>query len=84
MFKKNSVFKEKKNSAEISDFVWERKKEQVNMKPDLSILDKTKLYFPVSKKCRLCLTENCRIPFAKNLLNKCSELVTKCRHDTSK
>ena len=50
-FKDFFQYESKKNSAELSDFVWGREKEKVNVDLDLSILDKTKPYSPVLKKC---------------------------------
>ena len=65
-----------------SNFIWDKKKEKINVDLDWSILDKAKPYCPASKKCMLCLTEKYPIIFStKNLLNKRNELVTKRRHE---
>ena len=83
LYKHNNSFKceSKRNSTELSNFIWGKKKEKINVDLDWSILDKAKPYSPASKKCMLCLTEKYHIIFpTKNLLNKRNELVTKCRH----
>ena len=70
-----------RNSAELSNFIWGKKKEKVNVNLEWTILDLAKPS-PASKKCMLCLTEKYPIIFStKNLLNKCNDLVTKCRHE---
>ena len=84
LYKHNNSFKyeSKRNSTELSNFIWGKKKEKINVDLDWSILDKAKPYSPASKKCMLCLTEKYHIIFStKNLLNKRNELVTKCRHE---
>ena len=52
LYKHNNSFnyESKKNSAELSSFIWGKKKEKINMDLDWSILDKAKLYSPASKK----------------------------------
>ena len=83
LYKHNNSFRyeSKRNSTELSIFIWGKKKEKVNVDLDWSILDKAKPYSPTSKKCMLCFTEKYHVIFpTKNLLNKCNELVTKCRY----
>ena len=82
LYKRNNFLKyeSKGNSAELSNFIWGKKKEKINVDLDWSILDKVKPYSPASKKMHL--TETYHIIFSKkNLLNKCNELVTRCRHE---
>ena len=84
LYKHNNSFKyeSKRNSTELSNFIWGKKKEKINVDLDWSILDKAKPYSPASKKCMSCLTEKYLIIFStKNLLNKRNEPVTKCRHE---
>ena len=72
------------SSTELSNFIWSEKKEKINFDLDWGILDKAKPYPRASKKCMLCLTEKYHIIFStKNLSNKRSELVTKCRHENN-
>ena len=76
-------YKSKANSTELSKHVWELKN-QGNPEPIIkwSIVDSATSYVNGSKKCNLCLTEKYHIinsPLA--LLNKRSELVSKCRHE---
>ena len=84
LYKHNNSFRyeSKRNLAELSNFMWGKKKEKINVDFSWSILDKAKPYSPASKKCMLCLTEKYHIIFStKNLLNKRNELVTKCREE---
>ena len=73
LYKYKNPFKydSNRNSTELSNFIWGKKKEKMNVDLDWSILDKVKAYSPASKKCMLCLTEKYQIIFStKNLLNK--------------
>ena len=88
LYKHNNSFRyeSKRNSAELSNFIWGEKKEKVNVDLDWIILDKATSYSPASKKCMLCLTEKYHYKYhyifsTKNPLNKRNELVTKCRHE---
>ena len=83
LYKHNSFKCEsKRNSTELSKFIWSKKKEKINMDLDWSILDKAKPSSPASKKCMLCLTGKYHvISSRKNLLNNRNEPVTKCRHE---
>ena len=85
-YKYNNSFKyeSKRNSTEISNFIWGKKKEKINVDLDWRILAKAKPYSPASKKRMLCLTEKYHIIFSTtNLLNKRSELITKCRYENT-
>ena len=69
----------------LSQYIWKLKRENVN-NPVLnwSILGTAPLYSNISKKCQLCLQEKLRIityENTKELLNKRSELISKCRHE---
>ena len=81
---KNSFrYNTKVNSTELSKHVWEMKTRN-NNEPTIkwSIIDSASPYINGSKKCHLCLTEKYHIITSKlNLLNKRSELVSKCRHE---
>ena len=75
-------YESRRNSTELYNFIWGKKKEKVNVDLNWGILDKAKPYSPASKKCMLCLREKYRIIFSiNNLLNKRNELVTKYRHE---
>ena len=52
LYKHNSSFKyeSKRNSTELSSFIWGKKKEKVNVNLDWSILDKAKLILLLQKK----------------------------------
>ena len=72
------------NDTTLSKYVWELK-ETSNSSPTLvwSIAKKAPLYSNISKKCLLSLHEKLEIinyPRPEELLNKRSELISKCRH----
>ena len=64
----------------ISNFIWGKKKEKINVDLDLEI--RQNLVFQHQENAYKCLTEIYHVIFStKNLLNECNELVTKCRHE---
>ena len=74
-----------KNDTALSTFLWELKK-STKETPQLtwSVLKVAPAYSNISKRCLLCLNENLLIttyPDQKQLLNKRSELIAKCRHE---
>ena len=76
-FKDSFKYESKTNSTILSNYIWGKKKEKINVDLDLTILDKAKPYSPAFKKCTLCLTEKYHIIVStKNLLNNRNELVT--------
>jgi len=73
-----------KNSTSLSSYVWDLK-EKNNVTPTLkwSIIKHAKSYTSNARNCSLCLQEKFEIlfyPSKEELLNKRSELITKCRH----
>ena len=58
LYNHNNSFKDesKRNSTELSNFIWGKKKDTINVDLDWSILNKAKPYSPASKKFMLCLT----------------------------
>jgi hypothetical protein len=76
-------YENKINSTELSKHVWELKRKGIaNPVINWSIIDHANSYVNGSKKCNLCLTEKYHIIMSPlNLLNKRSELVSKCRHE---
>jgi hypothetical protein len=73
----------KKHSTELSRYVWQLKKKKKPHTISWSIVTKARPYSNGSKRCDLCLTEKLAIINAdkQNLLNKRSELISKCRHE---
>ena len=74
------------NSTTLSSYVWEMKKRK-NVTPALTweVLRTAKTYSDITKRCSLCLHEELAIityPYPNELLNRRSELVTKCRHES--
>ena len=73
------------NSTTLSSYVWEVKTDQ-NETPNLNweIVRSVPAYSNITKRCMLCLYEKLLIatyPNQEELLNKRSELVSKCRHE---
>ena len=70
------------NQTELSKYIWHLKREHKIFRVSWSILRKAPAYSDLSKKCDLCLTEKLMIISANKstLLNKRSELISKCRH----
>ena len=71
------------NSTELSKFIWLLKDNNTDFKIKWSILTSAAAYCNKSKRCNLCLAEKFFIIKAEKstLLNKRSELVSKCRHE---
>ena len=73
-------YKSTGNSTELSKHFWEMKRKGIE-KPIMhwSVIDHAKPYKNGSKRCNLCLTEKYHILTSPvNLINKSSELVSKC------
>ena len=70
------------NRTELSKYIWKLKREGTIFRVDWDILKRAPAYSCLSKRCGLCLTEKLMILSADKttLLNKRSELVSKCRH----
>lgn len=71
-----------KNSTSLSNEFWRIK--ELNGQPVIKwkVLRRSSSYNPNSKKCKLCLNEKYEIATFKgmNILNKRSEIISKCRH----
>ena len=85
LYKHRNSFKyeSKANSTELSKHVWQLKNSG-NTNPILnwSIVDHSSAYRNGSKMCNLCLTEKYHVINSPlNLINKRSELISKCRHE---
>ena len=70
-------------STELSKHIWQLKDKKKNINTRWSIITTAAPYNNSSKKCSLCLTEKLCILKADKatLLNKRSELISKCRHE---
>ena len=79
------TFRHKKytNSTELSKYIWHLKDNSINFNIKWSIISRASPYNNSSKRCDLCLTEKLMIikSTSNNLLNKRSELISKCRHE---
>ena len=71
------------HSTELSKYIWSLKRKSQNFKIKWSVQHHSKPYSPENKRCNLCLTEKLSILSAdkQRLLNKRSELISKCRHE---
>ena len=71
------------NSTELSKHIWTLKDSNTNFTINWSILATAPAYSNKSKRCHLCLTEKLYLIRAKkpSLLNKRTELISKCRHE---
>ena len=71
------------NSTELSKHIWTLKESKTNFTINWSILATASAYSNKSKRCHLCLTEKIYLVRAKkpSLLNKRTELISKCRHE---
>ena len=72
------------NETELSKFVWELKEKKQDFAIEWAILKHATTKRKTATQCRLCLEEKLAIITAhsrkESLLNKRSELVSKCRH----
>ena len=70
------------NSTELAKYIWQLKRDKISFSVKWTII--TKVYgSPNPLMCKLCLTEKLWIiNFIndENMLNKKSELISKCRH----
>ena len=69
-----------RNATELSKHIWCLKEQGKDYELSLSIIDRATSYNRTSKRCRVCLLEKYHILTRDDLLNKRSELVSKCRH----
>ena len=71
-----------KKETELSKYVWKMKDKGKDFTIKWSVAAKASPYMCCSKRCDLCLMEKLLIAKAdpRTLLNKRSEIVSKCRH----
>ena len=71
------------NSTELSKYIWELKDKNKDYNIQWTIITSAKAYNNISKRCDLCLTEKLHIMKGNkdSLLNKRSEMISKCRHE---
>ena len=75
-------YQSKQNSTELSKCVWDLKNKETPSELKWSTVDTAPSYINGSRRCPLCIAEKYHIIFTDlDLLNKRSELVTKCRHE---
>ena len=71
------------NETELSKYVWDLKKKNIDHSIKLDIMKKSNTHQRKSGTCNLCLEEKLMIITNKrNALNKRSEIILKCRHQT--
>ena len=74
------------NITELSKKVWELKDNNQGFTISWKKLQGTNPFTPGKKKCNLCVTEKLyiikhKVKFKEKLLNKKSEIISKCRHE---
>ena len=71
-----------KNDTELSKEVWKVKERNANYSVKWSVIKQYPAYNQNTKRCILCLNEKLAIleDDGENLLNKRSEIISKCRH----
>ena len=78
-------FKHRKytNSTELSKYIWKLRDNNQDFNIKWTIISRARPYNNISKRCDLCLTEKLMIITANpdRILNKRSELISKCRHE---
>ena len=74
--------KYKKDSELLSKEVWRLKEKKVDFTIKWKVVKQFPAYNPSSKRCSLCQNEKLAIleHKEKNILNKRSEIISKCRH----
>ena len=62
--------------------MWKLKEQNKNADISCEILEIHQSYNTSTKRCMLCLNEKLAIALHKedNILNKCTEVISKCRH----
>ena len=69
-------------STELSKYIWQLKRQGTDYSIKWSIIIKARPYSNTAKRCDLCISEKLHILEAKSaILNKRSELISKCRHE---
>ena len=75
-------YKTKKNSTEISIYVWDKKKDKQETSFKWYIKEKATACSPVTKRFMLYLSEKFHISFFKErLLTKQNKIISKCSHE---
>ena len=67
-----------RTATELSKHIWDLKDRQEEFEISWKIIDRAHSYNGASNRCRLCLLEKFHILTRDDLLNKRSELVSKC------
>ena len=80
--KSSFAIEEKKNTTELSKYIWELKNKKSEFHITWSILKRANAYCNRTKRCQLCLWEKYFIITSdkSSTLNKRNELLNKCRH----
>ena len=71
------------NSTELSKYIWQLRDSKKDFNIKWTIICRARPYSNITKRCDLCTTEKLMIINSKpdELLNKRSELISKCRHE---
>ena len=71
-----------KTDTELSNKIWKLKEQKKNVDISWEILGVHQSYNTSTKRCMLCLNEKLAVALRKedNILNKRTEIISKCRH----
>ena len=73
-----------KSKTKLSTHVWELKEANTDFEVKWDFLERAATFNPTTRKCCLCLTENCHIMYntanSSRSLNKRQEVFDTCRH----
>ena len=71
------------NETELSKHIWDLKRKNIPFSLTWSVLKRAATYSAGRKRCNLCLEEKLMILKAdkRNLLNKRTEIISKCHHE---
>ena len=80
--KKSFTHEKYSHDTELSNFLWDLKKEKIENKVKWKVIDKAKTFSPVSNICHLCTREKYYLIFKPDIctLNQKNELGSHCRH----
>ena len=81
-YKTSFKYDKYKNKTSLSNYIWNLNDRKIEYRLKWSIVGKANAYSNATKKCNLCLNEKYFIMKAdkKTLINKRSEMISKCRH----
>ena len=79
---KQSFKNKNNNQTSLSKFIHKKKQEGKECRVEWKLIDRGKIFSPITGICQLCTKESYHIIFNENqnLLNSCNEIFSSCRH----